>query len=219
MNRHLHSSALIVVLSACGPGTSKESTGADGSDGTSDGTESSGAASTSTSTGSSGQDGSSSGDTGIACMALAEYFVPGCGDPALGNAVIEPGCYEPCSEEDACSVGFCAVAWIDPCYGSPCGACGGEQGLCLEGLPTGAECRMDAQCLSGVCWDFNAYDECCGGTVCSGTCETDRDCLGLAQAAGAPNPEGASCGVDGRCDLVGTGLGSFVCAGGGPMCG
>lgn len=151
-------------------------------------------------------------------MDPAQYFVPGCGDPSPGDAAIEPGCYEPCDENTPCSSGNCVTAWIDPCHGSPCGACGGQQGLCLEGLPAGAECESDAQCMSGVCWDFNTYDECCFGTACSDMCETQQDCIDVATAANAPYPDSAICGTDGRCDLVSTGIGAFACAGG-PMCG
>ncbi len=152
-------------------------------------------------------------------MAPANHFVPGCGDSPPGNATIEEGCYQPCDDDTPCSSGNCVVAWIDPCVDSPCAACGGEQGLCLEGLSTGTECLSDAECLSGVCWDFNTYDECCFGTVCSGRCESDGDCIDLANAANASSPDTATCGTDGRCDLVGTGLGLFGCAGGGPVCG
>jgi hypothetical protein len=77
--------------------------------------------------------------------------------------------------------------------------------------PVGMECRADGDCESGVCWDFADYDRACYGTICSGECESDDDCIALATDAGAPSPELATCGDDGRCDLVGTGLGAFVC--------
>lgn len=78
--------------------------------------------------------------------------------------------------------------------------------------PVGSECMVDDDCVTMVCWDFNDYDSYCGGTVCSDTCETDADCVALAEAASAMQPEDAQCGMDGRCDLVGTGVGSFTCA-------
>jgi hypothetical protein len=158
----------------------------------------------------------STNETGITCAA-PEQYVPGCGEPSPSSAVIEPGCYVQCDEHSPCETGLCMLAWIDPCYGAACGACGGEQGLCLDDLPTGSPCGADEHCTSGVCWDFNDYDPCCFGTVCSGPCETDDECIELAQVAEAPDPPGAQCGPDGRCDLMGAGLGSFACAG--PMCG
>jgi hypothetical protein len=79
-------------------------------------------------------------------------------------------------------------------------------------IPVGGDCTDDAECQSGVCWDFADYDPLCFGAVCSGECRTDDDCIQLATDAGAQSPEGAHCGDDGRCDLVGTGLGTFACA-------
>jgi hypothetical protein len=81
------------------------------------------------------------------------------------------------------------------------------------GLPTGTDgCAVDDDCLSGVCWDFSTYDPWCGGTMCTQTCSTDTECHQLFTTLGAPSPLGASCGFDGRCDPVGTGLGLFWCA-------
>ena len=78
--------------------------------------------------------------------------------------------------------------------------------------PIGAECTDDADCSSGVCWDFSDYDPFCFGAICSSECEEDEDCVDVATDAGSIAPENAYCGEDGRCDLVGTGLGAFACA-------
>lgn len=79
-------------------------------------------------------------------------------------------------------------------------------------LEVGEECSVDGECISGVCWDFNHYDGLCFGTACSGECSNDDDCVALMTDAGAPYPEGSSCGPDGRCSVVGTGFGAFACA-------
>jgi hypothetical protein len=82
-------------------------------------------------------------------------------------------------------------------------------------LPVGSACPQDSACESGVCYDFADYDALCGGTACSVCCETDEDCVDAMQAAGAPFPAQTFCLADGRCDMVGTGLGGpFFCAGG-----
>jgi hypothetical protein len=81
------------------------------------------------------------------------------------------------------------------------------------GLPTGtSDCSVDSDCASGVCWDFKTYDPWCGGTMCTETCLTDADCHQLFTTLGAPTPLDASCGFDGRCNPLGTGLGAFWCA-------
>lgn len=67
---------------------------------------------------------------------------------------------------------------------------------CSDGRPqVGGDCEVDS-----------------GGKVCSAMCETDQACVDMAKDAGASSPDRAQCGDDRRCDLVGTGLGSFVCA-------
>lgn len=78
-------------------------------------------------------------------------------------------------------------------------------------LAIGQECDSDAQCGSGVCWDFSERDALCGGTVCSMPCETDVQCEDAARGAGSDNPAAASCDSTGECDFVGA-LGSFFCA-------
>lgn len=84
---------------------------------------------------------------------------------------------------------------------------------CGEGQPrVGDTCNVDGDCPSNICWDFHDYDSLCGGKVCSATCKTDQDCIDMARNAGASSPDRAQCATDERCDLVGTGLGSFVCA-------
>ena len=83
-------------------------------------------------------------------------------------------------------------------------------------LPIGSPCNgLDSACESGVCYDFADYDPFCGGTACSVCCATDDDCVAAMQAAGAPQPGNSFCLADGRCDMVGTGLGGpYFCAGG-----
>jgi len=80
------------------------------------------------------------------------------------------------------------------------------------GDPIGTDCAEDVDCITGVCWDFNTYDEYCFGAVCSDLCSTPQDCVDAFTLAGAPNPSSATCGFDGRCDPVGTGFGAFACA-------
>jgi hypothetical protein len=80
-------------------------------------------------------------------------------------------------------------------------------------LATGtAGCTADAQCDEGVCWDFADYDALCGGTVCSRSCSDDAECVSAATTAGATTPSAAMCGSDGKCNFMGTGLGSYFCA-------
>jgi hypothetical protein len=76
----------------------------------------------------------------------------------------------------------------------------------------GVDCAIDTDCSSNVCWNFHDYDPWCGGAVCSELCTTDQQCVNVFIAAGAPNPSGAFCGFDGRCDPMGTGMGAFFCA-------
>jgi hypothetical protein len=84
---------------------------------------------------------------------------------------------------------------------------------CSDASPrVGDRCEVDSDCATNVCWDFADHDPLCGGKVCSATCSTDDDCISRARDAGAALPERARCGDDRQCDLVGTGLGSFVCA-------
>lgn len=80
-------------------------------------------------------------------------------------------------------------------------------------LPVGDPCEADAECATGVCWDLGDYDPACGGTACSGPCRGDDDCVALIMDAGGDG-EASMCGADGRCTMVGTGLGAFFCEGG-----
>jgi hypothetical protein len=82
----------------------------------------------------------------------------------------------------------------------------------MEGLAFGEICEQDEDCLSGVCWDLNDYDPLCFGTACSDTCLSHADCQELAELAGAQDPDRATCGHEGLCNLFGTGLGEFVCS-------
>jgi hypothetical protein len=132
---------LALALGAgCGPGTSDD-TGSDGDGSGDDGPSSSAddGSATSSGSGSSSADGSGTGTGGIECPPNSVYAVPGCGDAKDPSLVPlpEPGCYEVCEDGDSsvCSEGACVRTWIDPCYGSVCGACGGEQWLCIAGEP------------------------------------------------------------------------------------
>ncbi len=232
----LRSHGLVVLaMLACGPGTNSD-TGADASGGSGDdegattSADSTSATATDASASASGSGDASgsataddgSGDDG-SCPPNSVDVEPGCLPGPKGMPVPEAGCYEPCDQIGAaCGVdGMCQEAWVNPCVCPEgedcCAACGGESLLCLQRGATGQECMTDDDCASGVCWDFNDYDSCCGGTACSGTCRSDEDCVALATDAGAKSPEGATCGKDGRCSLVGSGIGSWACAG--PPCG
>lgn len=79
-------------------------------------------------------------------------------------------------------------------------------------LFVGEECNSDADCMTGVCWDFSDYDPLCFGTACSVHCMSDADCFNAMAMAGAPNPAASGCGFDGRCSTLGTGFGAYACA-------
>lgn len=85
----------------------------------------------------------------------------------------------------------------------------GESGN--EGAPVGDPCDADGDCSTGVCWDFSDYDNLCSGTACSGPCDSDDDCTQLILDAGGAYPDESFCGDDGRCWMLGTGFGSYVC--------
>jgi hypothetical protein len=80
------------------------------------------------------------------------------------------------------------------------------------GALVGGDCEVDSDCPTRLCWDFEEHDSLCSGKICSIECETSDDCIEAAAAAGSMSSSNAFCGSDGQCDLVGTGLGSFVCA-------
>lgn len=65
---------------------------------------------------------------GDACV----YFSRGC-SPSDGYALpAEDECYVTCDGSGAaCDAGTCTLAWIDPCAGGDCAACGGEAWLCM----------------------------------------------------------------------------------------
>ena len=79
-------------------------------------------------------------------------------------------------------------------------------------LAIGEACTDDADCMTGVCWDFADYDPLCFGTACSLNCVSDIECVNAMALAGAPNPMASSCGFDGRCSTLGTGFGAYACA-------
>ena len=81
-----------------------------------------------------------------------------------------------------------------------------------SGAAFGGRCTANADCATGLCWDFSDYDMFCGGKICSDMCTTDTDCQDKASAAGASSPADAQCLSDGTCDLVGAGIGAFFCA-------
>jgi hypothetical protein len=167
-------------------------------------------------------DGGSGEETGGACPPSLVPVEPGCEPAPDGLPIPASGCYVPCEAPGTpCDQGTCQTVWHNPCVCPDgegcCGACGGETTICMPAGATGDECESDSDCASGICWNFSDYDPCCFGTACSDVCRTDADCIALAQEAGAAMPEDATCGADNRCDLVGTGLGSWACAG--PPCG
>lgn len=61
-------------------------------------------------------------------------YVPGCEAPE-GYVLPDPDtCYTGCAGPDdpVCDAGTtCAEAWVDPCAGGDCGACGGTTWLCV----------------------------------------------------------------------------------------
>lgn len=65
-----------------------------------------------------------------ACEAHAacQWLVPGCGEPALDAAGCHP--IEPCTAGSCGEGEACATVVIDPCWNSPCDACGAEQNVC-----------------------------------------------------------------------------------------
>jgi len=82
---------------------------------------------------------SSTTGTGTNSCAMGAYAEPGCGDPPPGLISIQAGCYEACSSVGATCAegGTCQNAWTNPCLcpdpnGVCCGACGGEQLLCVK---------------------------------------------------------------------------------------
>ena len=79
-------------------------------------------------------------------------------------------------------------------------------------LLLGEVCTGDAQCASGICWDFHDYDPWCGGAVCSISCTTTQQCIDAFTTAGAADPNASGCGADSRCTVIGTGFGAFWCA-------
>lgn len=84
---------------------------------------------------------------------------------------------------------------------------------CPATLDLGQEgCSEDCQCTTGACWDFSDYDPWCFGSMCTAPCETDQECQDAFRDAGASSPHIATCGPDGRCAPVGTGLGAWACA-------
>jgi hypothetical protein len=242
--RSMTCAAFALVVLACGPdvgddtgaatsgsddgsagsastGGIESSVGSSGATTTGSGSASASGASTGTDT-SGTADGGSAGETG-GCPPSLVPVEPGCEPAPDGVPIPAAGCYAPCEQIGApCDAGgVCRTVWVNPCVCPDgegcCAACGGESMLCVPGGATGDECMADADCASGVCWNFSDYDPCCFGTACSDACETDGDCQALAADAGATAPENARCGADGLCDLVGTGLGSWACAG--PPCG
>jgi hypothetical protein len=75
----------------------------------------------------------------------------------------------------------------------------------------GQTCTGNADCASGVCFDFAAVDPYCGGKACSVACSNTAECIQAATENGAPMPNSSTCASTGTCSIVGTGLGSFWC--------
>ncbi len=63
-----------------------------------------------------------------------------------------------------------------------------------------------------MCWDFMEHDSFCSGKICTIECTTTDECVEAAEVAGSTQADSAFCGSDGQCNLVTTGLGSFVCS-------
>lgn len=117
-----------LAAAACGGTVVTGTGGAGGESGTS----------TSTTTGATSTTGTSTG-TGTSTCTQGVYVEPGCGDPPPSYIVPEAGCYQPCTTLGAPCVsgGGCEQAWTNPCIctdpsGPCCGACGGEQLLCIK---------------------------------------------------------------------------------------
>ena len=110
-----------IVLAACGSTVETEGQ-------TTTTTSSSASTSTSTST-----------STATLCGSGMKYAEPGCADePPDAVTLPSAGCYAPCTSPGApCAAGgTCQKAWTNPCIctdpdGPCCGACGGEDMLCL----------------------------------------------------------------------------------------
>ena len=130
-----------------------------------------------------------------------------------GNGIVEAG--EDCDDQDLDGQ-TCVTQGFDGGDISCTQACTFNLSLCANAtLDLGDEnCTLDAECTTGVCWDFADYDPFCGGSVCSATCVNDIQCENLFAAARAPFPAGAVCGPDGRCNPMGSGFGAFFCASG-----
>ncbi len=183
-----------------GTGVMTSSSGADSSTGDPTTGETSSATSTTSgsdsgSSGSTGEGESSSSGAGIVC----------------GNGVAEPG--EDCDEDDLAGE-TCETQGFSGGDISCSPACTLNLSLCANAtLDLGDEnCTLDAECTTGVCWDFADYDPFCGGSVCSSNCVNDQQCQNVFAAAGAPFPQNVACGPDGRCDPIGSGFGAFFCA-------
>lgn len=68
-------------------------------------------------------------DTGFGDVCV--FYTPGC-SPGATPTPDPDTCYTSCDGEGAyCDAGTCTAAWIDPCAGGECAACGGEAWLCM----------------------------------------------------------------------------------------
>ena len=81
-----------------------------------------------------------------------------------------------------------------------------EPGSQLFGQP----CNEDADCSTGVCWNYADHDEFCTGKVCSATCEEPMDCYDIAAEGDASTPLVTEC-FDNLCDPPSAGVSGLSC--------
>lgn len=171
---------LALVACSCSDAHTAADGGGDGS--AADGGETDAATPDAAADGGAGTD-AGEGDAGGACPPDRRFFELGCGPVEPGSGIRplpEAGCYIECSGagDPVCPDGTaCERAWVNPCPCEPgeecCGACGGEQWLCLEpevqmcGGFAGLECPDGEVCVDDP---SDACDPDMGGADCPGIC-------------------------------------------------
>jgi hypothetical protein len=102
----------------------------------------------------------------------------------------------PCSSELACVAGRCVnpdcvnAQW-DQALGETAKDCGGPCGPCDDG----SACKVNADCLNGVCKSSLCQPPTCSDGVRNGS-ETDTDCGGPASCPRCPTAQGCKVGSD-----------------------